>query len=827
MKRVLSFILVLALLIPVFANTFVYAKASNTCDVNGASHDYSYSWSLSTAHPHAGNVECECGDIIYSDKMIADDCDICREFLCENGLHYYLANVYSAFGECYCGKTIRLEATAEEFDTHLDHYNNGYWYSSCYFCNMSDEYYDKYYTFIVSYAISNESNDSRNYYDDYNSDYYDNASTVITHTDNSHDVHPSIIQNQTHPHKGYLECSCGLRSYFEESMNSDCDECNNAACNIGIHQYHNNIYYSNNSVLATCYCGKTIFVDCSYNEYSIHTKHTNAVYVSCPLCMLAIDCSTTYYDYVTESAMSNWVTPIPDEIYYADEQVQNPNTFVPEYEYYSFNSYNCSYTSKEHDFTSGGSHTLEHPHSGYYTCWCGEELHFTASYLEECSQCRAELCNLGVHDFSYELSYTDSTKKNGYGRCYCGATMNFTDAVSKYNGIGLDLTLDKFKVPCASCTFKAIHSNDLVAIQTNKLQNIDTISNIYSDFDIAYAHEHYADVAKHKYNWNCTHSDCYLENKPKPVTPPPTTQANPTTPSNSNALKPSTNTSSSSNNNSIQARPVELHPYYQYDLPMYQEMVALEISDVETEDALDDFLDQFFLGNYAEKVTLAGTIGEIAFSFTGLDAYKDVTDLWYNISHWENSWEHVGTTLLNAVAILPFVGVFKSSDEAAMITKLNKLDPDTLALLKKIGGVNADVLLKIKKLSSADIYKLVTKLDGHALTKHVGNVSDEALQGLRYVTKSGVKGAISSFYTEEEALKIIEAALKDNNTIATIAAGINSSSYKFPIDFNYGKTTGVHIAKNSDTVTTVNKVRIVIQPISKTEFYIKTAYPIP
>lgn len=830
MKKILSFVLAIALLVPVFANTLVYAKNADVCNVNGASHDYSYSWSLLEAHPHAGHVECECGDIIYSDKMIEEECETCRKLLCEMGIHYYLASVYiknALTGKCYCGKTKAINSTESEFISHLEHNEQGYWLSSCEFCNMNDEYYEDYFNFVVSFAIENQSNGNYNDYDDHDNyeDGYYEPETSVTHTGNSHDLHPAIIQNYSHPHKGYLECSCGLRSYFENSIHSECLECRDEPCYNGIHYYSYDIYYRYNTVYAACFCGQTVSVDCTYNEYNEHLNHTNNVYISCPICMLELECSSSYYDYVIARALSNWEQPIPDEIYYAEAEVTTHTVNDPEQERHSINSYNCSVTAGEHDFTAGGSYSTDHPHAGYYTCWCGEELHYVSSFLEECTICRNELCNSGIHDFSYALNYTDSTKKFGYGSCYCGATMNFTEAISKYNAIGLTLILEDYKAPCASCTFKAILSNELTAFQSSRQQNFDEIAKIYSGYDITYAYNHYADVASHKYNWNCTHSDCYLENKPVVVTPP-SVQQQP-------VVTPSTNSTHTNNNSSItkpvekEEETIELDPYYMYELPEMINMIPATIEDAETADAFQDFLDQFFLGNYAEKVTPAGTIGEIVFSLTGLDAYKDVSDLWYNLTHWENSWGHLGTTLLSAIAIFPIIGGFKSADEVALLNKVAKMDPDTLNILKKIGGVNANALIKLKKMTSSDLLKLL-KSRGHALTKHVDKTSLDALQLLRKKTYGKTfKGAISSFYTQDEAVQFIHEAIQNDDVVAIIAHQLTlNTSSEFAVDIDLGKVTGAILRENSDEITKATGIRIVIKPQSSSEFYIKSAFPV-
>jgi hypothetical protein len=114
------------------------------------------------------------------------------------------------------------------------------------------------------------------------------------------------------------------------------------------------------------------------------------------------------------------------------------------------------------------------------------------------------------------------------------------------------------------------------------------------------------------------------------------------------------------------------------------------------------------------------------------------------------------------------------------------------------------------------------KLDGHALTKHVGNTSEAALKALRKGTN-----AISSFHTQDEAVKAVTAALKDPDVMAKIAYKMSlQDTAKFPVDFDVGKTIGVKIPKDSNKIVNCSKVRVIIQQTSETEFYIKTAFPI-
>ena len=94
---------------------------------------------------------------------------------------------------------------------------------------------------------------------------------------------------------------------------------------------------------------------------------------------------------------------------------------------------------------------------------------------------------------------------------------------------------------------------------------------------------------------------------------------------------------------------------------------------------LRDSAEQVLLGNYTEKVTLGGTAGQIALGFSGVDLPADIRDLTYDFTHWEWSWSHVGDTALDAVSLLPVVGVLKYSDEVASLVKggkqsMSKLD---------------------------------------------------------------------------------------------------------------------------------------------------------
>ena len=345
---------------------------------------------------------------------------------------------------------------------------------------------------------------------------------------------------------------------------------------------------------------------------------------------------------------------------------------------------------------------------------------------------------------------------------------------------------------------------------------------IYSNNDISYANSHYIDALSYTSIYGCSHSSNYLEDAKSATVP--TFKPTPETTTPSTPSKPQTNntTSNTTTTNKKQESVTPILPYYEYDLPDFYNMQSVQLPSRDYTDAINDVASQLFLGNYAERVTTGGTIAEVIFSLTGLDIYKDFTDLLYNFTHWEFTWSHVGNTLLNAVALLPIVGAVKNADEIAVLRKLAKLDPDTVKNLDKIGGINSSLLLKLKKLNQSEVLGLMKKLDGHALTKHVGNTSEAALKAIRKGTN-----AISSFYTQDDAVKAVTSALKDPDVTAKIAYKMSlQDTSKFAVEFDVGKTIGVKIPKDSDKIVKCSKVRVIIQQTSDTDFYVKTAFPI-
>jgi RHS repeat-associated protein len=83
-------------------------------------------------------------------------------------------------------------------------------------------------------------------------------------------------------------------------------------------------------------------------------------------------------------------------------------------------------------------------------------------------------------------------------------------------------------------------------------------------------------------------------------------------------------------------------------------------------------VEQIVLGNFTDKVTWLGTIGQIGIGLLGIDLPGDIRDLIGDVYNWEWSWSHAGQTGLDLVGLLPIIGSIKYADEAAALLKASK-----------------------------------------------------------------------------------------------------------------------------------------------------------
>jgi len=80
-------------------------------------------------------------------------------------------------------------------------------------------------------------------------------------------------------------------------------------------------------------------------------------------------------------------------------------------------------------------------------------------------------------------------------------------------------------------------------------------------------------------------------------------------------------------------------------------------------------LDQLVRGNYSGDVTGLGTTLQVISGILGLDTAADVRDLYYDVTHWDGSKEHIIQTLLDVVGLIPVVGSLKYADEVGTLVK--------------------------------------------------------------------------------------------------------------------------------------------------------------
>lgn len=100
-------------------------------------------------------------------------------------------------------------------------------------------------------------------------------------------------------------------------------------------------------------------------------------------------------------------------------------------------------------------------------------------------------------------------------------------------------------------------------------------------------------------------------------------------------------------------------------------------------------LNQVLLGNYSDDITVTGTAGQIVLGFSGIDFVADIRDLTWDVTHWEFNLEHFAQTGLDAIALVPVVGVIKNLgsvknlDELAVMCKSLDKVSDTIKCTEK------------------------------------------------------------------------------------------------------------------------------------------------
>ena len=87
---------------------------------------------------------------------------------------------------------------------------------------------------------------------------------------------------------------------------------------------------------------------------------------------------------------------------------------------------------------------------------------------------------------------------------------------------------------------------------------------------------------------------------------------------------------------------------------------------------------------------LLGTAGSVAFGLSGLDFYKDLSDIAHGLENWENTPGDYLNLGVNLIALLPVIGAFKNLGKPATDAASNvaKQIDDEVANLRAIGANN-------------------------------------------------------------------------------------------------------------------------------------------
>jgi len=114
---------------------------------------------------------------------------------------------------------------------------------------------------------------------------------------------------------------------------------------------------------------------------------------------------------------------------------------------------------------------------------------------------------------------------------------------------------------------------------------------------------------------------------------------------------------------------------------------------------------QFWRGNYTDDVTALGTAAQLATGFFDLDLPADIRDLTYDITHWQTTPGHIGQTVLDAVGLIPVIGMVKYGDELGTLAK----NADKAADVAKGAEDAAEGAGKTLKISDEQFGKKVGK----------------------------------------------------------------------------------------------------------------------
>lgn len=790
MKKILAIILVVSLLsslyVPCFANSQKYDlhyEYGNYYEYDYEYYDEHYVVKTVTEdkHPHKGYRICNCGLVEYFDNTYSSECDTC----------YDQWHDFEGVDEYW-----QHEHAFENITTSQSHPHRG---SRACYCGYEEKFSKSYST---QCSICKREGMPSNP-DDEEKVIYEGQKDSNGHT------HKESSRSYTvnHPHLITYKCKCGFTwNNKEYEYEKDCKDCNLGL--VGVYTEEHMCTYNSyeeisnthpHDIVSYCECGKifeqkNIFLaNCSgcsnhkheYLDLGYEDNHPHNLYYECECSLKKYLGSRTFLKdcercQKEEEELKNHTHDF-SVYYYEDEH--------PHWEYYGcdcgarqylenqrFEVDDCSECiifnqSHTHSYDERYYHDL-HPHSVYEKCECGAYSYLGyCEYVNDCDKCSEELKS---HTHNFNNYYFESAHPHWeYYGCDCGAREYL------YNQ----------RTTCSDCSeciaFEKNHKhvfNQQYCYKTHPHENYRicdcgaySLMGIYTYFD------------------NC--SQCISERK----------QAE-----------------SQGSMYVLNGVPVTKEEYFaatetddSYYIDDSNDEYYYDVKVIDNSSDIDvrAISQQIVLGEYAPKTTLLGTVGEVIAGVLGIDAWKDVTDMVYYLTHWENNWNHYSKVFINGLAILPGVGVLKNADEVK-------------AVRKYIEAYDA-VSKKISKFSKADIVRLASKAvdpKNHAYTKHVGKSASE-MKAMLKANKWGKGAEISSFSNSKIADQAIELAVKNN--VTAIAKGLSKEgTTPFAIEYDMKKVIGNGYFKNSDKLQNATRVRVIIKKTGNSDFVIRTAFPV-
>jgi RHS repeat-associated protein len=166
---------------------------------------------------------------------------------------------------------------------------------------------------------------------------------------------------------------------------------------------------------------------------------------------------------------------------------------------------------------------------------------------------------------------------------------------------------------------------------------------------------------------------------------------------------------------------------------------------------------QILLGNYTEDSTLLGLVGQLVTSFIGIDLPTDLRDVFYDITHFEPTLDYLGRTAIDFIALAPYIGALKYSDESLAILK----NADEIKDATKGKNIAKDLLKHaddgvVRLLSPSKVAKKIVKAE------RIGS-------GLR----TDIYHRAASFISESHLSKGIVYDLGKNNTLLQVEGALN------------------------------------------------------